>query len=93
MPVPDHGDAGVVREFDLDTLSFVDGGFCLPEAKSAITWIDRDTVYVGFGDLTSSGYPRTVREWRRGTPLDEATLEGLRAVYDDAVREHVHDRW
>jgi aryl-alcohol dehydrogenase-like predicted oxidoreductase len=26
-------------------------------------------------------------------PLDEATLEGLRAVYDDAVREHVHDRW
>ena len=26
-------------------------------------------------------------------PLDEATLEGLRAVYDDAVREHVHGRW
>jgi aryl-alcohol dehydrogenase-like predicted oxidoreductase len=26
-------------------------------------------------------------------PLDDATLEGLRAVYDDAVRAHVHDRW
>ncbi|GAA2726662.1 aldo/keto reductase [Cellulomonas aerilata] len=26
-------------------------------------------------------------------PLDETTLEGLRGVYDDAVRPHVHDRW
>ncbi len=26
-------------------------------------------------------------------PLDDATLEGLRQVYDEQVREHVHDRW
>ena len=26
-------------------------------------------------------------------PLDEATSEGLRAVYDGSVRVHVHDRW
>jgi aryl-alcohol dehydrogenase-like predicted oxidoreductase len=26
-------------------------------------------------------------------PLDEATADGLRAVYDDAIRVHVHDRW
>jgi aryl-alcohol dehydrogenase-like predicted oxidoreductase len=25
--------------------------------------------------------------------LDEDTLEGLRTVYDDAIRQHVHDRW
>jgi prolyl oligopeptidase len=67
-------DAAVVREFDLDAKSFVHNGFTLPEAKSAIGWIDHDRVYVGFGDYTSSGYPRTVREWRRGTALDEATL-------------------
>ncbi len=26
-------------------------------------------------------------------PIDEATSEGLRQVYDDAIREHVHGRW
>ncbi len=26
-------------------------------------------------------------------PLDEATLDALRRVYDERVREHVHDRW
>jgi aryl-alcohol dehydrogenase-like predicted oxidoreductase len=26
-------------------------------------------------------------------PLDAATLDGLRRVYDARVREHVHDRW
>ena len=28
----------------------------------------------GPGSLTSSGYPRLVKEWRRGTPLSEAAL-------------------
>ena len=74
-------DAAVVREFDLETLSFVDsaaGGFTLPEAKSRVGWIDEDRVYVGTdfgeGSLTTSGYPRIAKEWRRGTPLDEATV-------------------
>jgi prolyl oligopeptidase len=69
-------DASVVREFDLETLSFVAGGFELPEAKSQVSWIDADRIYVGtdFGpdSLTNSGYPRIVKEWRRGTPLDQA---------------------
>src|SRR5439155_7617481 len=51
-------------------------GFALPEAKSAVGWIDLDRIYVGTdfgpGSLTSSGYPRLVKEWRRGTPLSEA---------------------
>lgn len=72
-------DASVVREFDIETRTFVapaGGGFALPEAKSGIGWIDLDTVYVGTdfgpGTLTESGYPRIGKRWRRGTPLDSA---------------------
>ncbi|MFJ6866553.1 prolyl oligopeptidase family protein [Streptomyces termitum] len=72
----DGGDAVVVREFDLPTRSFVADGFTVPEAKTSIDWIDDDTVFIGTdhgpGSLTDSGYPRTVRRWRRGTPLAEA---------------------
>ncbi len=69
-------DATVVREYDLQTRTFVEDGFQLPEAKSFVGWIDADRIYVGTdfgpGSLTSSGYPRVVKEWRRGTPLAEA---------------------
>ncbi|HEY6737938.1 MAG TPA: prolyl oligopeptidase family serine peptidase [Actinopolymorphaceae bacterium] len=69
-------DASVVREYDLETRAFVADGFQLPEAKSRVAWIDRDRVYVGTdfgpGSLTTSGYPRIAKEWRRGTPLDAA---------------------
>jgi len=71
-------DAAVVREFDVVEKRFVEGGFELPEAKSSVDWIDADTVYVGTdlgpGSLTDSGYPRTVRRWRRGTPPSAATI-------------------
>jgi prolyl oligopeptidase len=71
-------DADVVREYDLVTRSFLADGFTLPEAKSRVAWRDRDSLLVatdlGPGSLTTSGYPRTVREWRRGTPLAEAAL-------------------
>ncbi|MEN3275228.1 MAG: prolyl oligopeptidase [Massilia sp.] len=72
------GDAEVVREFDLAERAFVPGGFSLPEAKGSAGWIDRDTLFVatdfGPGSMTASGYPRVVKEWRRGTPLPEARL-------------------
>jgi len=75
------GDAQVVREFDLKARAFVANGFTLPEAKSSIAWIDPDTIYVGtdFGTdaMTTSGYPRIVKEWKRGTPLAQA-----RTVYE-----------
>src|SRR5882724_4191089 len=71
-------DATVIREFDVETGAFVEGGFELPEAKCWLRWIDEDRVYVGtdFGpdSLTTSGYPRVVKEWHRGTPLAEATV-------------------
>ena len=72
-------DAVVIREFDLRTRQFreeADGGFYLPEAKSDLSWIDADTVYVGTdfgeGSLTESGYPRIAKRWSRGTPLADA---------------------
>ncbi len=74
-------DATVVREYDLTTRSFVKDGFALPEAKSQIDWIDANTVLVstdfGPGSMTKSGYARTVKEWKRGTPLARA-----RTVYE-----------
>jgi prolyl oligopeptidase len=73
-----HGgaDAAVIREFDLTTKQFVPDGFTVPEAKSEVAWRDRDTLYVGtdFGpdSLTTSGYPRIIKQWQRGTPLSLA---------------------
>ena len=69
-------DAAVVREFDTATQQFVAGGFTLPEAKSQVTWLDENTLYIGTdvgpGSLTDSGYPRLVQRWIRGTPLASA---------------------
>ena len=70
-------DAAVWREFNTKTKSFVDGGFFLPEAKSSVGWIDRDTLIVGTdwgeGSMTDSGYPKEVRIWKRGDALQDAT--------------------
>ncbi len=92
-------DATVVREFDLTTKEFVTNGFYLPEAKSHVAWRNRDTLYVatdfGPGSLTDSGYPRIVKEWKRGTPLDASHLvfEGKPAdVSVDADVAHDHGR-
>jgi prolyl oligopeptidase len=65
-------DAVVLREFDLGERRFVADGFVLPEAKGGVAWLDRDTVVLStaLGGATSSGYPRTVRLWRRGTAWD-----------------------
>ncbi|WP_219338493.1 prolyl oligopeptidase family serine peptidase [Luteimonas deserti] len=71
-------DADVTREFDLESRSWVEGGFFREEAKGALGWIDRDNVYVytdfGDGSLTSSGYPRIVKQLARGQSMDQATL-------------------
>ncbi len=77
-------DAAVVREFDLTTLAFVPDGFSLPESKSDASWIDADRLFLACAfdssTMTSSGYPRVVKEWRRGTPFSAAApvFEGSR---------------
>ena len=69
-------DAVEVREFDLASRRFVKDGFVLPESKTTVAWIDRDTLLVSTaadpGGATDSGYGRVVRRWARGTPFDRA---------------------
>ena len=71
-------DAAVRREFDLENREFVADGFYVPESKSSIGWRDRDSVFYGpafdEADMTDSGYPRTVRLWRRGEAREDAEL-------------------
>ena len=69
-------DANEMREFDMETMSFVQNGFRLPESKGGITWIDANTILVsrnfGPGSLTRSGYPFVTRRLRRGQRLENA---------------------
>ncbi len=66
-----------LREFDLGEAAarFLDG-FTAPEAKMEVAWHNRDMIYIGTdfgsGSLTSSGYPRIIKEWPRGIPLSQA---------------------
>jgi len=98
-------DAVVIREFDLEKREFTPEGFVLPEAKSDVDWIDENSIYVGTdfgeGSLTTSGYPRIVKKWLRGTPLSEAvtvfegkpddvTAMGYRDKTDGYERDFIH---
>jgi len=69
-------DAVTMREFDLKTGAFVAGGFELPTGKQNVTWVNKDTLLVardwGAGTMSESGYPVTVRQWKRGEPLTSA---------------------
>ena len=88
-------DADVTREFDLSKKEWLKDGFFRAEAKGGLGWIDRDNVFVytdfGDGTMTTSGYPRVVKRWQRGTPMSAATIvyEGtpedmyIAAVHDD----------
>jgi prolyl oligopeptidase len=79
-------DANVIREFDLVHRRFIEDGFFLPESKGQASYRHQDSLFIGrdFGEgsLTTSGYPRIVKEWRRGTLLEEA-----RTVYEGEVTD------
>jgi prolyl oligopeptidase len=92
-------DAVEVREFDLNLKQFVPAGFEIPESKTDVSWRNRDALYVGTdfgpGSMTDSGYPRLVKEWKRGTPLAQArtVFEGKATDVDvsaDVVHDHGH---
>jgi prolyl oligopeptidase len=81
-------DATTLREFDLKTSKFVDGGFVLPKSKQIVSWVDKDTLIVardwGAGTTTKSGYPFVAKIWKRGQPLEDAK-EIFRGAETDEV--------
>merc|ERR1712127_422072 len=92
-------DAVHVKEFDLLTEQFVseeDGGFILPEAKTRISYKSRDVLYVGSdfgpGSLTDSGYPRVIKEWVRGTKIEDAKIIFEGEKTDVSVFNYIDDQ-
>jgi prolyl oligopeptidase len=83
------GDASVRREFDATAKAFVEDGFYVPEAKARVSWRDENTLWIGTdfgeGSLTKSGYPRLVKVWERGTPLESAVTIFEGSVDDVSV--------
>lgn len=72
------GDAVVIREFDVEKKQFIEEGFFIDEAKGNASYLDENTLVVstdfGKGTMTTSGYPRQIKLWKRGTPIDHAKL-------------------
>jgi len=72
------GDAVYIKEFDVNKKQFVENGFSVDEAKSFISYADENTIMIasdfGEGTITTSGYPRQVKLWKRGTLLEDAEL-------------------
>lgn len=63
-------DAVVIKEFDVNTMAFIEDGFYIPESKGGASCIDKNTLIVStnFGDntMTTSGYPNQAKIWKRG---------------------------
>jgi prolyl oligopeptidase len=70
-------DAVTLREMDLKTGKFVEGGFVLPRGKQTVDWLDKNTLLIsrewGPGTMSEAGYPIVIKQWKRGEPLDKAT--------------------
>lgn len=84
-------DEVVVREFQISTKQWVKDGFVLPQAKTHVAWIDKDTLFVGTNtgpdSVTDSGYARQIRVWKRGTTLASAPVvfDGLKSDVSESA--------
>lgn len=72
------GDAVYIKEFDVNTKQFIKDGFSIDEAKGNASYLDINTLIVstdfGEGSMTTAGYARQVKLWKRGTLLKDAQL-------------------
>lgn len=91
-------DSVVIREFDLVALDFVDEktAFSVQEGKTQVSYKSRDVLLVASefdpGSLTKSGFPRTIREWVRGTELRDSPIVFEGETSDQAVSAYVDDQ-
>jgi len=73
---PEGGDEVELREFDLTTGAFVQGGFRTPASRAFAAWLDRDRLLIehsaGDAPKLPTGWPANVAIWTRGTPLAAA---------------------
>ena len=94
---PGGSDADIMREFDMITKTFVADGFILPLTKGGASWLTDDELLIerDFGPetLTASGYPRTVRSWKRGESLKHSKIIYQTLVSDAMVSvQSTHDK-
>lgn len=65
-----------LREFDLKTASFVEGGFRTAANRSFTAWLNADTLLIAHSldgsPALPSNFPAVVRMWKRGTALADA---------------------
>lgn len=82
------GDAVYLREFNVESKSFSTDGFSLKEGKHRLSWYDANHLIIAPGGkedaLTSSGYPREIYLWTKGTEFTEAKLL-YRGEYSDMM--------
>ena len=95
----------VLREFDLLSCGFVANNelpFVIPdESKTRACYKSRDILLIGSdykfppskGDaLTDAGYPRTIREWVRGTSVEDAPIVFEGEKSDITVFSYIDDQ-
>jgi len=79
-------DENEVREFDPIAKTFVQNGFFLPSSKGSVAWLNKNELILsrnfGAGTMTTSGYPRIVKSWKRGLVLKDAKTI---AEYPDTI--------
>jgi len=68
----------VFREYDLETDTFIKGGFEIPPSQSEVLWKDNDSLLIitsiGKNSLNDAGRPRQLKLWQRGVSLRNARI-------------------
>ncbi|KAL3913277.1 MAG: hypothetical protein SGILL_006557, partial [Bacillariaceae sp.] len=93
----ENEDEVVVREFDLLAGDFVpNDSFSIRKlSKTRVSYKSRDVLLVGSdfgpGSMTKAGFPKTIREWNRGTAINDAEVVFEGEDSDITVTSYIDD--